>query len=99
TGRLGVVLAAVPEFSLRLQTQRLDLAGASAQDLEAALGPLLALASAGRGEIVLAAGALEHREAALRRVRATLRLGGDGGLTISEARALLPGDTDVGFAG
>ncbi|HLU66047.1 MAG TPA: AsmA family protein, partial [Kofleriaceae bacterium] len=99
TGRLGVVLAAVPEFSLRLQTQRLDLAGASAQDLEAALGPLLALASAGRGEIVLAAGALEHREAALRRVRATLRLGGDGGVTISDARALLPGDTDVGFAG
>jgi hypothetical protein len=98
-GHLHLLLAAAPEIRLRLETPRLEMPDASASDLQDGLAPFLMLASTIRGEIDLAVGALEYRGADVRRLRASLRLTGDGGVTISDARAVLPGETDVSFAG
>jgi hypothetical protein len=98
-GHLRLLLAAAPEIRLRLETPRLEMPDASASDLQDGLAPFLLLASTIRGEIDLAVGALEYRGAEVRRLRASLRLTGDGGITISDARAVLPGETDVSFAG
>jgi uncharacterized protein involved in outer membrane biogenesis len=99
SGHLHVLLAAAPEVRLRLETPRLGLPDAAAADLQDGLAPFLVLASTVRGEIDLAVGALGYRGAEVRRLRASLRLSGDGGITISDARAVLPGETDVSFAG
>jgi uncharacterized protein involved in outer membrane biogenesis len=98
-GHLRLLLAAAPEIRLRLETATLGVPDASASDLEGGLAPFLMLASTIRGEVDLAVGALEYRGAEVRRLRASLRLSGDGGITISDARAVLPGETDVSFAG
>jgi hypothetical protein len=98
-GHLRLLLSAAPEIRLRLETPRLGMPDAPASDLTDGLAPIFMLAAAVRGEIDLAAGALEYRGAEVRRLRASLRLSGDGGVTITDARAVLPGETDVSFAG
>jgi AsmA family/AsmA-like C-terminal region len=99
TGQLRLLLAAAPEIGLRLETARLGIPDVTAGDLEDGLAPFLMLASTIRGEVDLAVGALEYRGAEVRRLRASLRLSGDGAVTISDVRAVLPGETDVSFAG
>ena len=100
SGRLGLVLAAVPEIELQIAAPRLGLAeGTTADNLEKSLVPLLALTSSVRGEVDVAVGELDRGGAAVRRLRASVQLSGDGSATISDARAVLPGQTDVSFAG
>jgi hypothetical protein len=99
SGQLRLLLAAAPEIGLRLETPRLGMPDVTAGDLEDGLAPFLMLASGMRGEIDLAVGALEYRGAEVRRLRASLRLGGDGAVAINDARAVLPGETEVSFTG
>jgi uncharacterized protein involved in outer membrane biogenesis len=100
TGRLRLVLAAVPEIDLDLTAPRLGLAeDTTADNLERSLAPFLALASSVRGEVHLAVGEVDAGGAAVRRLRASVQLSGDGSATIKDARAVLPGRTDVSFAG
>jgi hypothetical protein len=99
-GQLRLILAAVPEIGLQLRAPQLALpAGASASAVGSGLAPLLALASALRGEVDLTVDTLDYGGVAVRRVRASMQLSGDGSATISDARAVLPGQTDLGFAG
>ena len=98
-GRLRLILAAVPEIGLDITVPRLGFAGAATVDgLERSLAPFLALASSVRGEIDLAVGELDG-SGAVRRLQASVQLSGDGSATIKDARAVLPGQTDVSFAG
>ena len=99
-GRLRLVVAAVPEIDLDVTAPRLDIAESpTVVNLERSLAPFLALAASVRGEIDLAVGELDAGGAEIRRLRAAVQLNGDGGAIISDARAVLPGQTDVGFAG
>jgi AsmA family/AsmA-like C-terminal region len=100
SGRLRLILAAVPEIDLEIAAPRLGFAqGTTADNLERSLAPFLALASSVRGEVGLAVGEVDGGGAAVRRLRASVQLSGDGSATISDARAVLPGHTDVGFTG
>jgi hypothetical protein len=99
-GRLRLMLAAIPEIELDVTAPRLGLAeGMSADQLQRDLAPFLALASSVRGEVDLAVDEVEAGQVAVRRVRTSVQLSGDGGATIKDARAVLPGETDVSFAG
>ena len=98
-GRLGLILAPAPEIRLKLEAPRLAMPDTSASDLQAGLAPFSMLASTVRGEIDLAVGALEYRGAEVRRLRTSLRLSGDGGIAVTDARAILPGETDASFVG
>jgi hypothetical protein len=98
-GRMRLILAGAPEIRLQLEVPRLVIPDAPAEDVQEGLAPFFALASAIRGRIDLAVGALEYRGAEVRRLRTSLRLSGDRGLEISDARAVLPGETDVSFVG
>jgi AsmA-like C-terminal region len=98
-GQLGLILAPAFEILLKLEAPRLEVPAASASDLQDGLAPFLMLATTIRGGIDLAVGALEYRGAEVRRLRTSLRLNGDGGVAITDARAILPGETDVSFVG
>jgi uncharacterized protein involved in outer membrane biogenesis len=99
-GSLRVLLAAVPEIHLQIRTPQLDIPpGPPAGVTDGGLAPLLAFASSIHGEVDLAVGALDYGGIAAQQVRASVRLGGDGAAMISDARAVLPGQTDVSFAG
>ena len=99
-GRLRLVLAAVPEIDLDITAPLLASSGGTTVDnLERSLAPFFALASAVRGEVDLAVGELDAGGAAVRRLRASVQLSGDGSAIINDARAVLPGQTDIGFAG
>ncbi|HYZ27057.1 MAG TPA: AsmA-like C-terminal region-containing protein, partial [Geminicoccaceae bacterium] len=63
------------------------------------LAPLIALVSGLRGRIDLSIGALDYHGDTVRRLRAALELTGDGSAGVEEVRAILPGQTDVSFAG
>ena len=73
--------------------------GALAHDVHGELAPFGALASRVRGRLDLSIGALDHRGETVQRLRASLALPGDGTAGIEEARAVLPGETDVSFTG
>ena len=47
----------------------------------------------------LSVDALDYRGGTIRRLRTTLALAGTGGLTVEQARAILPGQTSVDFTG
>ena len=99
-GRLGVILAAVPEIDLEAHARQLAIpADLSADAVDEGLAPFLALASSVRGKVDLAVGTLDYPGVPLQRVRAALQLSGDGTATIRDARVTLPGQTEVGFAG
>ena len=99
-GRLGVVLAAVPEIDLAAHARQLALpADLSANAVGEGLAPFLALASSVRGKVDLAVGTLDYQGVPLQRVRAALQFSGDGTATVRDARITLPGQTEVGFAG
>ena len=99
-GRLRVVLATQPEIDLALDAARLTLPdGAFAHEVHGELAPFGALASRVRGRLNLSIGALDHRGETVQRLRASLALPGDGTAGIEEARAVLPGQTDVSFTG
>jgi uncharacterized protein involved in outer membrane biogenesis len=98
-GRLSLALAAQPELDLALDAAQLTFPVAAAVDGAGGLTPLLGLAAVVRGRIDLSIGALEYRGEAIRRLRASLRLTGDGAVAIADARAILPGQTDVSFTG
>jgi uncharacterized protein involved in outer membrane biogenesis len=99
-GRLSLALAAQPELDLELDVAKLTVpAAAVAIDGSAGLAPLLGLAAIARGRIDLSIDALEHRGETIRRLRASLRLNGDGAVRVADARAVLPGQTDVSFTG
>ncbi len=100
TGRLGVTLTAQPEIELALDAARLTLpAEMPVLDRDGGLAALGGLPSMVRGRIDLSVGALEWRGEAIRRLRASLQLTGDGAARIEDARAILPGQTDVSFTG
>jgi AsmA family/AsmA-like C-terminal region len=99
-GRLRLILAALPEIELDVTAPRLGLAGGlSADNLQRDLAPFLALASSVRGEIDLAVSEIETGPVPVHRLRTSVQLSGDGSATIKDARAVLPGETDVSFAG
>ena len=99
-GRLGVVLAAVPEIDLAAPRAPARASGGSVRRCGGqGLAPFLALASSVRGKVDLAVGTLDYHGVPLQRVRASLQLSGDGAATIRDARVTLPGQTEVGFAG
>ena len=97
-GQLSLAFGASPTMALGLQTERLELG-----DLPAArpadLAPLVALSRALRGEIDLSVAAVQYRERSADRVRLRLRLTGDGEVAVEQASAILPGQTDLRFAG
>ena len=97
-GQLSLAFGASPTMALGLQTERLELG-----DLPAArpadLAPLVALSRALRGEIDLSIAAVQYRERSADRLRLRLRLTGDGEVAVEQASAILPGQTDLRFAG
>jgi hypothetical protein len=99
-GQLRLSLAAVPEIDLNITTPRLAWAGgATVGNLQRDLAPFFVLASSVRGRVALAVGEIDGGPVAVRRVRAAVQLSGDGSAIISDARAVLPGQTEVSFAG
>jgi AsmA family len=100
TGRLRLTLATQPEIDLVLDAARLAIPDdGSANTPYGELAPFGALASSVRGRLDLSVGALDYRGQAVRQLRASLELTGDGTAGIKEARAVLPGQTDVSFSG
>ena len=97
-GQLQLAFGASPTMMLGLQTERIEL-GELPPVLPADLAPLAALASALRGEIDLSVAALQYRDRSAERVRLRLRLTGDGEVAVEQASAILPGQTDLRFAG
>jgi uncharacterized protein involved in outer membrane biogenesis len=97
-GGLSLAFGGSPTMMLNLQTERLelvDLLGARPADLT----PLVALAHALRGEIDLSVAALQYRDRSADRIRLRLTLTGDGEVVVEQASAILPGQTDLRFAG
>lgn len=97
-GQLSLAFGASPTMTLGLQTEQLELV-----DLLAArpadLAPLAELSRALRGEIDLSVAALHYRDRTVDRLRLRLRLSGDGEVAVEQASAILPGQTDLRFAG
>jgi uncharacterized protein involved in outer membrane biogenesis len=97
-GALSLAFGANPTLRLNLQADRLELV-----DLllarPANLAPLVALATAWRGEIDLSVGALHYRDRSADRTRLRLTLTGDGEVRVDQASALLPGQTDLRLEG
>ncbi len=99
-GRLGVLLAAVPEIDLEAHARQFAVpADLSVDALGRGLAPFVALASSVRGNVELAVGTLDYSGVPLQRARASMHLSGDGNAIVRDARVTLPGQTDVGFAG
>jgi hypothetical protein len=93
-------MAAQPEIDLALDAPRLAIPDdASPRERYGELGLFGALASTVRGRLDLSVGELAYRGEAIRRLRAALELPGDGTAAIEEARAVLPGQTDVSLTG
>ena len=100
TGHWSLVLAPRPEIDLALDAARIAVpAGASLGAPYGELAPLVALVASLRGRIDLSIGALDYQGDTVRRLRAALELPGDGAARVEEVRAVLPGQTDVSFAG
>jgi uncharacterized protein involved in outer membrane biogenesis len=97
-GQLSLAFGASPTMMLGLQIERIELG-----ELPAArpgdLAPLADLSRALRGEIDLSVAALQYRDRGADRVRLRLRLTGDGEVAVEQASAILPGQTDLRFAG
>ncbi len=97
-GKLDLDIAHRPRLDLQLDLPRLAAPGTwTLADLS--LGPLAGLATTVQGQIDLAIDALDYRRATIRRVRAKVSLSGDGQMTVEQARAVLPGQTRIGFTG
>ena len=74
-GRLGVILAAMPEIDLELHARQFAIpADLSADAVGGGLAPFLALASSVRGKVDLAVGTLDYPGVPLQRVRASMQL-------------------------
>jgi uncharacterized protein involved in outer membrane biogenesis len=100
SGRLALTLTEQPEINLALEAARLALpAEIASADAFAEVAALGARAARMRGQIDLSVRTLEHRGEELRRLRASLQLSGDGAATVRDARAILPGQTDISFSG
>jgi len=97
-GRMSLAFGAEPSITLELQAEQIALATPWVVE-SADLAPLAALAGMLRGEVELAVAALRHRDRSVNRVRASLRLSGDGRIAVEQASAVLPGQTHVRFAG
>lgn len=99
-GRLSVAMTPDPEIELELDAAALTVpAEVPLSELGLSLAPLIALTNTVRGDVDLSIGTVDYRGAAVRRLRANLTLAGDGQAVIEQARAVLPGQTDVSFAG
>lgn len=97
-GRLELWLEAIPRVDAQLELVRLGAPVALGMgDLD--VGRLAVLASAVRGRIDVAVPTLSYRGEAIRRLRATLTLEPPGRVRIDNARAILPGQTNLSFAG
>lgn len=97
-GNVALAMAPVPEVHLDLQVPKATLAQPAALDV-AGLGALLSLPDLPRGRLDLSIGTLTHGGDDVRRLRLTLALEGPEGIRIEQARAVLPGQTDVSFTG
>lgn len=99
-GRLSMTLTPQSEIELEVDAAALAIpAGMPASELGLSLAPLVALANTVRGNVVLSIDTLDYRGAPVRRLRADLTLAGDGQTVVEQARAVLPGQTDVSFTG
>ncbi len=99
-GSLHLGLGPQPEIDLELDMAHLAIPDGwplAAAGL-APLAPLAALRSL-KGRVDLSVDALDYRGGTIRRLRTTLALAGTGGLTVEQARAILPGQTSVDFTG
>ncbi len=97
-GRLSLGFAGPPQIALELQAEQVELAAPLSVDA-AGLAPIAALAGSLRGTIDLSVAALRHGGRTVSRLRAGLRLAGDGRVAIEQASAVLPGQTHLRFAG
>ncbi len=97
-GKLDLDIAGRPRFDLQLDLPRLA-APATWTLADLSLGPLSALATTVQGQIDLAIDTLDYRRGTIHRVRAKVSLSGDGRMTVEQARAVLPGQTRIGFTG
>ena len=98
TGRLHVTLAETPLVDLQLDLPRLAAPVVWLPDGDG-LRAVAALAGELAGEIDLSIGEVDYRGEQIRRLRATLALDGRGGLRFEQARATLPGQATLTFAG
>ena len=97
-GQLSLAFGASPTMMLGLQTERLEL-GDPLTARAADLAPFVALSRMLRGGIDLSVAALHYRDRSADRVRLRLTLTGDGEVAVEQASAILPGQTDLRFAG
>jgi uncharacterized protein involved in outer membrane biogenesis len=97
-GKLDLDIAGRPRLDLQLDLPRLAVPGTWTQ-ADLSLGPLAALATTVQGQIDLAIDALDYRRGTIRRVHAKVSLSGDGRMSVEQARAVLPGQTRIGFSG
>jgi hypothetical protein len=97
-GQLSLAFGATPTLALDLKAERLELGDLLNARL-ADLAPLAALSRGLRGEIDLSVMALQYHDRAADRVRLRLGLTGDGEITVEQASAILPGQSDLRFEG
>jgi hypothetical protein len=97
-GELQLTLDTRPALDLRLEVPRLEAPEVALPDGDG-LALLAALAAAASGQVDLSIGELAWHGGPIRRVRATLALDGNGGLAVEQARAILPGQSSLGFTG
>jgi hypothetical protein len=99
SGRLRLArTAGAPQLGLELAIPQLELPERPALDASP-LDLLTRLSDTLDGEIDLTVQALAWRGEVTRRARITLDLAGAGSVAIERARAVLPGNADLGFAG
>ncbi|HSA80668.1 MAG TPA: AsmA-like C-terminal region-containing protein, partial [Geminicoccaceae bacterium] len=100
-GRLRLGLGPKPAIDLRLGLGQLTAPEAwpLGSNGSGGLAALATLSTRIEGSIDLSVQALAYRGATVRRLRISLALDGAGKLTVEQARATLPGQTTVGFAG
>jgi hypothetical protein len=97
-GRLELAGWPAPRLDLALTLPKLDLPDQLAA-ADGLLAPLAGLASSLTGEIDLTIGQIAYRGDLVQRVRLELGLADGAAIAIREARAMLPGNTDLAFTG
>jgi hypothetical protein len=99
SGRLRLARTAeAPQLGLELAIPQLELPERPALDASP-LDLLTRISAALDGEIDLTVQALTWRGEVARRARVTLDLAGEGMVAVERARAVLPGNADLAFAG
>ena len=99
-GKLHLDVGPRPTIDLELGLPRLAVPEAwPLTDAGGSLAALAALSDGLSGQVDLAVQTLEYRGGTIRRLRTRVALSGTGAVAVEEARAILPGQTTLGFTG